>query len=136
MFLSNPKITRFMFFSFLFFLMVNIFYFSSVSIVSAQSDPRAGCPTDSINTAFGCIEVGTTQGLVITFMRIGLGLAGGTAFILIVYAGFMIMTSSGDPGKLNAGKELLTAAIGGLILLILGAYFLDIVGTGILGIFG
>jgi len=110
-------------------------YFGGSCHSPSSDDPRAGCPTDSINTAFGCIGVGTTQVLVITFVRIGMGLAGGTAFILIVYAGFMIMTSSGDPKRLSAGKELLTAAIGGLILLILGTYFLNVVGTEILGIF-
>jgi hypothetical protein len=52
-----------------------------------------------------------------------------------VYAGFIIMTSSGSPKKLAAGKELLTAAISGLLLLVLGAYLLRLVGVELLGIF-
>jgi len=109
--------------------------FCCVEFVGVGGGPTAGCPFDSINTAFGCIPVGTSQGLVITSLRIAMGIAGGISFVLIVYAGMMIMTSSGDPGKLRSGKELLTAAIAGLLFLILGVYFFNIIGTDILGIF-
>jgi hypothetical protein len=56
--------------------------------------------------------------------------------LLIIYSGFLIMTSSGDPRKMQAGKELLTAAIGGIIFLAASTYILSIVGVEILKIPG
>ncbi len=49
-------------------------------------------------------------------------------------AGFQITTSSGDPKRLQAGKELLTSAIAGLLLLILSAFILRLIGVDILGL--
>ncbi len=63
-----------------------------------------------------------------------MGIAGGAAFLLIVVAGFQIITSSGDPKRLQAGKELLTAAIAGLVLLIFSLFILRLIGVDVLGI--
>ena len=65
---------------------------------------------------------------------IGLGIAGGIAFLLMLYAGFTIVTSSGDPQRLQGGKELLTAAISGLLLIIFSIFILRVVGIQILAI--
>jgi hypothetical protein len=78
---------------------------------TAPTGPGAGCPSGSINTALGCFYAQTPRVFIIILLRVAAGLGGGIAFILMVYAGFMIMTSSGDPKRLTAGKELLTAAI-------------------------
>lgn len=88
-----------------------------------------------IATAIGCIPINDNRKLTEFFIGWGIGLGGGIAFLLIVYAGFMIMTSGGDPKKITAGKELLTSAIAGLLLIILGAYLLRLVGVDILGLF-
>lgn len=45
------------------------------------------------------------------------------------------MTSSGDPNKLKAGQELLTAAISGIIMLIFSVFILKVIGVDILKIF-
>ena len=68
-------------------------------------------------------------------MRWAIGIAGGIAFILIIVSGFMISTSSGDPKRLQAGRELLTAAITGLLLVIFSAFILRLLGVDLLGIF-
>lgn len=94
-------------------------------------DPRSG----KVYTAIGCIPVANTQEFVRFLLPWAMGVAGGIAFVLMIYAGFMIMTSAGDPRRLQAGKELLTAAIMGLLLLVLGAYLLRLIGVNILGIF-
>jgi hypothetical protein len=54
---------------------------------------------------------------------------------LILYAGFMLMTSTGNPERIKAGQELLTSAISGLILLIFSVFILNFIGINILGIF-
>ena len=95
------------------------------------------CPDGvSINTAIGCIPVESQQVFIGFLLRWGAGIAGGIAFILIVAAGIMITTSAGDPKKVQAGKELLTAAISGLVLLIFGVFVLEFIGVKILNIPG
>jgi hypothetical protein len=89
-----------------------------------------------INTAIGCIPVQNTQELTKFLLSWGLGIAGGIALLLITYAGFLIMTSQGNPQRLQAGKELLTAALSGLLLIIFSATLLRLIGVDILGIPG
>jgi len=48
----------------------------------------------------------------------------------------MIITSGGNPQRLQAGKELLTAAVMGVVLLLFGAYILNLIGVEILKIPG
>lgn len=87
-------------------------------------------------TAIGCIPFGTGDLFVAFILRWGLGIGGGIAFLLIIIAAFQITTSSGDPKKLQAGKELLTSAVAGLVLLILSALILELIGVKLLNIPG
>ena len=94
------------------------------------------CPGNrqSIDTAIGCIPVSNTTSFVTFILKWAFGIGGGIAFLLIVLASFQIMTSSGDPKKLQAGKELLTSAISGLLLLIFSVFILKVIGIDILGL--
>lgn len=97
-----------------------------------SSDPMAGCGANSINTAIGCIPVGDTNQFMGWLLGWAVGVGGGIAFLLIVYASFMIMTSQGVPDRLKAGQELLTSAISGLIMLIFAVFILKFIGIDIL----
>ena len=89
----------------------------------------------TLNTAIGCIPVLSTKEEFLSFiLKWAVGIGGGIAFLLIIYAGFMIMTSAGNPERLKAGQELLTSAISGLILLIFSVVILKIIGVDILGL--
>ncbi len=117
-----------------------LFFFNIQGVLAA--DPRKDCGgTQGIDTAIGCIPLfGTNPNSPLNpFMSFvigwGAGVAGGIAFILILFSGFQIMTSSGNPQKLQAGKELLGAAVSGLLLLIFSAFILRVVGVDILQIF-
>ena len=92
-------------------------------------DPMCG---QGINTAIGCIPLGDINSLIAFFLGWGIGIGGGISFLLILYAGFQITTSAGDPQKLQAGKELLTAAIAGIIMLIFSIFLLELIGVRIL----
>ena len=95
----------------------------------------AGCPNpESINTAIGCIPVGDTNAFMGWILGWAVGVGGGIAFLLIVYASFMVMTSQGVPDRLKAGQELLTSAISGLIMLIFSVFILKFIGVDILGL--
>lgn len=89
---------------------------------------------NSIDTAIGCIPIGDQNALIGFFLKWGIGIGGGIAFILIIFAGFQIMTSRGDPNRLKAGQELMTSAIAGLLLLIFSLIILRIIGFDILNI--
>ena len=52
----------------------------------------------------------------------------------MLYAGFMIMTASGNPERIKAGQELMTSAVAGLILLIFSIFILRFIGVDILGL--
>jgi len=86
-------------------------------------------------TALGCIPTEPTELIKWIFPYL-LGFGGLAAFLLIVFAGIQIMTSSGNPEKLKAGKELITSAITGLIFIILSLFLLRVIGVDILHIPG
>ena len=94
--------------------------------------PLGGCEGEAINTAIGCIPIGDTNEFLGFILRWAIGIGGGIAFLLIVFAGFQIMTSAGNPERLQAGRELLTSAIAGLILLVFSVFILRIIGVDIL----
>ena len=88
-----------------------------------------------IQTAIGCIHVlNTPEEFLSDILRWAVGIGGGIAFLLILYAGFMIMTASGNPERIKAGQELLTSAIGGLILLVFSIFILKFIGIDIMGL--
>ena len=88
-----------------------------------------------IQTAIGCINP-SPSGIFEVFFRIGIGIAGGIAFLLIVFGGFQIITSAGNPEKLNEGKEAVSSAIAGLLMIIFSIFLLKIIGVNILGLPG
>lgn len=93
------------------------------------------CQTGGINTAIGCLQVlGGQDQFLGAILKWAVGVGGGIAFLLIVYAGFMIMSAAGSPDRLKAGQELLTSAISGLILLVFSIFILKFIGVDILGL--
>lgn len=91
--------------------------------------------TSGINTALGCIPTSQT-GFFDAFFRLGIGIAGGISFLLILYGGLKMMLSAGNPEALNEGRELVTSAIFGLLLIIFSVFILKLIGVNILGLPG
>lgn len=89
-----------------------------------------------ILTAIGCIPVRDVNNFVPWMISWFIGISGGIAFIFILVASFKIMTASGNQEQLQGGRELLTAALSGLILIIFSIFLLRLIGVGILGIPG
>lgn len=86
-------------------------------------------------TTFGCIP-GTQGGFVSFFLRIAVMLGGAISLLTIIYGGFLLLTSSGDPVKLVRGKAAIFSAVGGLLLVIFSLVILRVIGVDILGIPG
>lgn len=115
-----------------------LFFLLSLFIPSRALAASEWCNTlgTEFNSAIGCIPVFNSEDFLGFLLRWATGIGAGIAFLLIVYGGFMIMTSSGNPDRLKAGQELLTSAISGLILLIFSIFILKVIGIDILGIPG
>ncbi|OGM87253.1 hypothetical protein A2614_02440 [Candidatus Woesebacteria bacterium RIFOXYD1_FULL_40_21] len=91
-----------------------------------------GCGAEELDTAIGCIPISDTNALMGFILTWAIGIGGGIAFLLIIVAGFQIMTSTGNPERLKGGQELLTSAIAGLIMIIFSVFILRIIGVDIL----
>jgi len=85
-----------------------------------------------VNTAIGCLIAGDPKVFISQLLGWGVGVGGGIAFLMIVFAGFQMVTASGDPKRVQAAKELLTSAIAGLILIVLSVLLLNFIGVKIL----
>ncbi len=86
-------------------------------------------------TALGCVHT-TPELFVGQLLTWVMGIGGGLAFLLIVFGGFKVLTSGGDPEHLNDGKEIIVSALTGLLLIIFSVILLRIIGVDILQIPG
>ena len=110
---------------------------------TGTNDPLGGnlkitCPDGiSINTAVGCINTDFTgNGFITAMLKLAIGLGSGIALLLVLYGIFIVTTSAGIPDKLNAGRDVISSAIAGLIFIILSIFLLNLVGVKILAIPG
>src|SRR3990167_6176041 len=88
---------------------------------------------DTVDTAFGKISTDPAQ-LVNTILTIAIGIAGGIAFLMIVYGGFRLAFSSGDPKAVQEARDIISSAIVGLLLVVFSVFLLNLIGVDILGL--
>ena len=86
----------------------------------AGAGPRTADP--KINTALGCIPV-KIDSFVTWLLPSLFGVAGGIAFLLMVYGFISLATSGGQPDKVKGARETITSAITGLVVSV-GALFI------------
>lgn len=87
--------------------------------------------------ASGLGPIGTNPSTFVQFMLgIILSLAGGIAVILIIISGYRLIASQGNPEKIVAAREQLTAAIVGLLFVIFSLFILQVIGVDILNLPG
>lgn len=87
-----------------------------------------------IQTALGCIPT-EIQPFVSWLFKYAISIAGGIAFLMIIFASFQMITSSGDPEKLNKAKQMLGSAVAGLLFIAFAVFLLRVIGVDILKIF-
>ena len=95
----------------------------------------AGSASPWVNTALGCVPVKVDE-FVEWFLPYLFGIAGGISFLLMVSGFISMATSGGDPKKVEAAKEQVTAAITGLIVSIFALFLLKLIAIDILQIPG
>ena len=87
-----------------FILFLSLFFTNSKQLLAAANEsctPAGG--GFGIDTAIGCIPVKDIDAFSGWILGWAIGVGGGIAFLLIVYASFIIMTSQGNPERLKAG---------------------------------
>lgn len=103
-------------------------------LASGQNPCTIGA-TGQCPTAIGNIPT-TPQGLAQRILSIALGLAGGLALILMVIGAIRVLMSEGDQQRLTGGRDMITAAVAGLLFLILSVITLRFIGLTVLNIPG
>jgi type IV secretion system pilin len=103
--------------------------------------PSPPCKTwaNGVCTTFGSTFGGFStdpNGFIEKIFAVLLSVSGGIALLLIIKAGYQMMTAQGNPEKLNNAREQLVAAIVGLVFLIFSFVFLQLIGFDILHIPG
>lgn len=92
------------------------------------------CP-NGVSTDLGCIP-NEPFAFTAKFYAVGLGIIGGVALLFIIYGGYIILTSQGQPDQLGRGKSYIYYAIAGLLLAIFGFVFIQVIAVDILHIPG
>lgn len=91
------------------------------------------CARSGFWTGIGCIPL-SLEGFVNYIFTFGIGLGGIVALLCMIYAAFMIQSSSGNPERIKKAQELLTSCVMGLMLIIFSIFILRVIGVDILRI--
>lgn len=95
-------------------------------------------------TFLGCLggksgsftQEGSAGGVVQSILNIIFSLAGGIAFLYLLYGSFIIAVSQADPERLNYGKRIVSGAIIGLIFTLGSVLLVNFIASGILKVPG
>lgn len=88
-------------------------------------------------TVLGCFSTDPAAApFVKSLLSIIFGIAGGLAFLAVLYGSSLVLTSSGDPLKLSQGKEVIISSLFGIFLILFSVFLLRVVGVDILGLPG
>src|SRR5205823_10276067 len=93
------------------------------------------CKVNEMNTDFGCIPMDPVS-FVQKFYGIGLSIIGGVAVIFIIYGGYLLLTSRGNPTGVEKGRQYITYSIIGLLFAIFGFVFIQLLAVDILHVPG
>lgn len=100
-------------------------FLSQELIISVAPDPSEPASAYSIKGPLKNISnVGDVINLVV---KLVFPLAGILLFIFLVWGGFTLLLSGGDPEKVKSGKSRMTSAIMGFILLFLSYFFVSLI---------
>ncbi len=101
----------------------------TVSPNATTTAGTGGCT--GVNTAFGLWST-DPAGFVKSLFSVLMSIAGGVAMLIIIFAGYTMIASQGDPEKIQGAREQITAAVIGLLFLIFSVVVLEVIGVDIL----
>lgn len=107
----------------------------SSDLIPANDPDDLKCVTqngnDGVITEVGCIPK-DPLGFATEYYRIGLGLIGGLSLLFIIFGGYTLLTSEGNPQRIRTGKTYIFYAFIGLLLAIFGYVFMEVIAVDIL----
>jgi len=122
--------------------MVGVLFLTSSRTILAKTDEfcvKEGFGSETadpkINTALGCVPV-KIDSFVKWLLPSLFGVAGGIAFLLMVYGFISLATSGGQPEKVKGAQETITSAITGLVVAVFSLFILRLIAVDILKIPG
>ncbi len=83
-------------------------------------------------TAIGEVDASSATSIISSLFRWIIGIAAFSLIVLLIYAGYKILTSRGDQEKIAGARETITSAIIGFIFILLSFAILEIIGVDIL----
>lgn len=103
---------------------------NGASNIIMKDGVKVGCK--AIPSGLG-ISIPTDFGKFVTaLLGVVLSISGGIAILLIIISGYRLMVSQGNPEKIQAAKDELTAAIVGFLFIIFSLVILQVIGFDIL----
>src|SRR3972149_9427034 len=105
--------------------------FKGLIFCDANGNP-SNTVSDRLYTGLGCLSTDAPK-TVSQLLGLLTRLSGGFALLLIIVAALQIIFAGGNPARVQAGKELITAVVAGLILLALSVVILNFAGVNVLG---
>lgn len=88
--------------------------------------------TTGIQSAIGCIPTGDLKDFLGFILKFVFGITGGIILIMLIITSYNILTSAGNPEKVQASKENLVSILSGLILIAFSLILLQTIGVTIL----
>ncbi len=87
----------------------------------------------NVRTSIGCINASEPKTFINQIVTWSVGIAAGAAFVTIAYAGFLMVTASGDPKRVNDAKSFMVSALLGLVIISIAILIFNFVGVRIFG---
>jgi hypothetical protein len=106
---------------------------TETSPITPYNEPLATPISGRLYTDLGgCINASSTGSVVNTIVRVALGVMGGIVILRIIQGALTMQ--KGDPEGFQEGRDVITSALIGLLLLIFSAAMLNFLGINILGL--
>jgi len=99
------------------------------------STVKPKCSADEVQIDTWCFPKDPTR-FSLKAYQVGLGGVGALAVLFLIIGGYTILTSKGDPRRLDSGKKFIVYAVTGLLLAIFGLLFFETLTVDILRIPG
>lgn len=100
---------------------------SSGTVTQAASPATSISPSTAASSSSSGIFGDSLPEYISNIYNWSIGVAAGLAVIMLIYAGYLYVTSAGNPESINLAKEIIIGAIAGFVFLILAALILRFV---------
>lgn len=94
------------------------------------------CLTANCATAIGSVPTGDLSQFLQFALKWSFYASGGIILLMVIATGYTVLTSAGNPDKLQAAQENIIALLSGLGLIVFSLVLLKAIGAGILGLPG